>query len=194
MGLGKTIQVLALLLQCKEQAQKKIAQLQKQGRKISPVVIDGRTLATTFLGRASCENLQAYSDFSSRFPRGRTYVRKGSVVDVHPIAKDAWLRKHLAAVLYGVGARLDLQPELLFVLRGVDKLDLVAATGSGALLGSAVASLDLDDERLAGIFGTDLDAGHRSAEAAPAKPPKRTRKAKVARAAQVPLSRPKLKT
>ena len=29
--------------------------------------------------------------------------------------------KHVAAVLYGVGARLDQQPELLFVLRGVDQ-------------------------------------------------------------------------
>jgi len=31
----------------------------------------------------------------------------------------ATLCKHLAAVLYGVGARLDTQPELLFLLRGL---------------------------------------------------------------------------
>ena len=33
--------------------------------------------------------------------------------------------KHVAAVLYGVGARLDEQPELLFVLRGVDHQELI---------------------------------------------------------------------
>ncbi|WP_459213534.1 SWIM zinc finger family protein, partial [Paraburkholderia aspalathi] len=39
--------------------------------------------------------------------------------------------KHVAAVLYGVGARLDQQPELLFKLRGVDPADLVNSTGTG---------------------------------------------------------------
>ena len=38
--------------------------------------------------------------------------------------------KHIAAALYGVGARLDEQPQLLFVLRGVDESELVAAAGS----------------------------------------------------------------
>ena len=38
----------------------------------------------------------------------------------------AGMCKHVAATLYGIGARLDLQPDLLFVLRKVDHLDLVA--------------------------------------------------------------------
>jgi uncharacterized Zn finger protein len=38
--------------------------------------------------------------------------------------------KHVAAVLHGVGARLDHKPELLFVLRGVDENDLLARAGS----------------------------------------------------------------
>ena len=38
--------------------------------------------------------------------------------------------KHVAAVLYGVGARLDQQPELLFRLRAVDEKDLLAASTS----------------------------------------------------------------
>ena len=38
--------------------------------------------------------------------------------------------KHVAAVLYGIGARLDHQPELLFTLRKVDQQDLIA-TGGG---------------------------------------------------------------
>jgi hypothetical protein len=39
--------------------------------------------------------------------------------------------KHVAAVLYGIGARLDHQPELLFTLRKVDQQDLIAKAGSG---------------------------------------------------------------
>ena len=39
--------------------------------------------------------------------------------------------KHVAAVLYGVGARLDEQPELLFSLRRVDAKDLVTQAGAG---------------------------------------------------------------
>jgi uncharacterized Zn finger protein len=39
--------------------------------------------------------------------------------------------KHVAAVLYGVGARLDERPELLFVLRGVEERDLLAPAGAG---------------------------------------------------------------
>jgi len=39
--------------------------------------------------------------------------------------------KHVAAVLYGVGARLDEQPELIFTLRRVDAKDLVTQAGAG---------------------------------------------------------------
>ena len=35
--------------------------------------------------------------------------------------------KHAAAVLSGVGSRLDESPKLLFVLRGVDETELIAA-------------------------------------------------------------------
>jgi uncharacterized Zn finger protein len=38
----------------------------------------------------------------------------------------AFMCKHIAAALYGVGARLDSSPELLFLLRGVDHLELIA--------------------------------------------------------------------
>ena len=50
---------------------------------ISPcVIIDGRTIAKTFWGKSWCENLERYSDYANRLPRGRTYVRNGSVVDL----------------------------------------------------------------------------------------------------------------
>jgi uncharacterized Zn finger protein len=45
----------------------------------------------------------------------------------------AGLCKHLAAVLYGVGARLDARPELLFTLRGVDPSELVAERAASAI-------------------------------------------------------------
>src|SRR6266852_5835904 len=64
------------------QAARELAKLRKKGRKISPVVIEGRTIAGTFWGGAWCENLERYSDFANRLPRGRTYVRNGSVVDL----------------------------------------------------------------------------------------------------------------
>ena len=46
------------------------------------MVIDGRAIATTFWGKAWCDNLESYQDFANRLPRGRTYVRNGSVVDL----------------------------------------------------------------------------------------------------------------
>ena len=63
-------------------AQREMAKLGRKGHVVSPVVIQGRTIATTFWGKAWCENLERYSDYSNRLPRGRTYVRNGSVVDL----------------------------------------------------------------------------------------------------------------
>jgi uncharacterized Zn finger protein len=80
---------------------------------------------------------------------------------------DARLCKHLAAVLYGIGARLDRAPELLFVLRGVDAAELVAAAGAAA---SRVASGEsaLPRERLGEIFGIELEpAGGEARPGAP---------------------------
>jgi uncharacterized Zn finger protein len=190
------------------QAARELAKLQKKGRKMSPVAIEGRKIARTFWGEAWCDNLERYSDFASRLPRGRTYVRNGSVVDlqvgpgcvtalvsgsamydvkvtVGPVSRARWsaickdcsgaidslvellqgrfskgvmtrlceektglfpspsdvlftcscpdwasMCKHVAAVLYGIGARLDHEPELLFTLRKVDQQDLIAEAGS----------------------------------------------------------------
>ena len=70
----------------RRRAEKKVAKLKKQGRSIAPVTIQGRKIATSFWGQSWCSNLERYSDFASRLPRGRTYVRNGSVVDLQ-IAK-----------------------------------------------------------------------------------------------------------
>jgi uncharacterized Zn finger protein len=66
----------------RDQAAKEVAKRMKKGEKISPVVIEGRAIVSTFWGKAWCSNLESYSDFENRLPRGRTYVRNGSVVDM----------------------------------------------------------------------------------------------------------------
>ena len=74
----------------------------------------------------------------------------------------ATMCKHAAAVLYGVGTRLDRSPELLFRLRGVDEAELIAA--DLALPGGTASADTLADDDLGSIFGIELDAG----EGAPA--------------------------
>src|SRR6266567_1822691 len=72
--------------QRRAQAAKEVAKRAKKGQVGSPVNIVGKAIATTFWGKAWCTNLESYSDFANRLPRGRTYVRNGSVVDLQ-IAK-----------------------------------------------------------------------------------------------------------
>ena len=232
-------------------ASREMQKLKKKGHPVSPVVIDGRTIVTTFWGKAWCENLERYSDYENRLPRGRTYVRNGSVVDLQvssgeikayvagsdlykvtvkiaPVSKSRWqsicsdcagaidslvellqgrfskgvmericrqtsglfpspkeitlacscpdsagMCKHIAAVMYGIGARLDKQPELLFRLHNVDEQELIAQAGKEIPLTKAAASAKvLGGEDLSELFGLDmaLDIG---SEAAPAAKPRR---------------------
>src|SRR3989440_4892795 len=66
----------------RQQAAQKIAKFKKQGQSIEPVVIEGREIARSFWGKAWCDNLERYADFETRLPRGRAYVRSGSVIDL----------------------------------------------------------------------------------------------------------------
>ena len=63
-------------------ALKEVEKLKKRGRVVSPVAVEGRKIAASFWGGAWCDNLERYSDFETRLPRGRTYLRNGSVVDL----------------------------------------------------------------------------------------------------------------
>jgi uncharacterized Zn finger protein len=236
----------------RKRAARKLAQLRKKGHDPKPVRIDGRVIAKTFWGKAWCDHLESHADLANRLPRGRTYVRNGSVIDlqiapgevralvsgsafydvrvrIQPLAAKrwkavrrecggqigtvvellagklssavmevlcdrekglfpgtreitmscscpdgAWLCKHLAAVLYGVGARLDHAPELLFTLRGVDGAELVAAAGrAGALAGAAPTGGAMDEEHLAEIFGIELETVAPAAVANKVKQPRR---------------------
>lgn len=217
-------------------AQREVQKRKKQGQAISPVVIEGNKIAKTFWGKAWCENLEAYSDYSNRLPRGRTYVRNGSVVDLQisptkitalvsgselyevrititALRDDHWKQvksqcageigtlveliqgklsknvmdvvtqrngglfpkpseiklscscpdsagmcKHIAATMYGVGARLDKQPELLFHLRKVDHLELLLSAGMPTGVGTAAkqGTKTLASSDLADMFGIEL--------------------------------------
>ena len=217
-------------------AEQAMAKLRKQGRQLAPVRVEGRLIARSFWGKAWCENLEDYSDYANRLPRGRTYLRNGSVLDlqihpgqvlaqvsgssiykvqvqVRPVAAAKWqalcadcghgiaslvellqgrfhqgvmallcrqgsglfptpaeitlscscpdgayLCKHVAAVLYGIGARLDLEPELLFVLRQVDSQDLLTHAASGLALAAPVVAAErvLAGDDLSELFGLEL--------------------------------------
>jgi len=218
-------------------AERAMGKMRARGERLQPVRIEGRSIARTFWGKAWCDHLEGFSDFENRLPRGRTYVRNGSVchleirkgqieakvsgsslytvsISISPLTGKAWksileictgkvssildllqgrlsagvmavvtdrengmfpkpreirmsctcpdwavMCKHVAAVLYGTGARLDESPELLFLLRGVNHEELIHAKAEAAvatvLKGGTrrrVAEKDLSE-----IFGLDLD-------------------------------------
>lgn len=218
-------------------AAKHAQKLAKGGATLSPVTITGTKIATSFWGKAWCTHLESYSDFASRLPRGRTYVRNGSVIDLQiapgkitaqvmgsslyketitiaPLDAKRWaaikaecagridslvgllqgqlsdavmriitdrerglfpapseiklgcscpdwadMCKHVAAVLYGVGARLDAHPELLFVLRGVDYLELITAAAQAPRLaaGTMAGAGAMGTAELADVFGIEIE-------------------------------------
>src|SRR5258705_11502350 len=61
-----------------------LAKLLKKSRRAAEPVVAPRTrqVATTFWGKAWCDNLERYADFANRLPRGRAYLRNGSVLDL----------------------------------------------------------------------------------------------------------------
>jgi uncharacterized Zn finger protein len=85
--------------------------------------------------------------------------------------------KHIAAVMYGIGVRLDIQPEIFFTLRQVDQLELVAAAGSGGLTKKQgkTGKKVIARAQLSSVFGIDLDGdGADATEVTPASPPAST--------------------
>ena len=69
-----------------------------------------------------------------------------------------------------MGARLDEKPELLFVLRQVDHLELIEKAAAGAALttGAAADKKTIADRDLADVFGIEIDAGDAPAALSPA--------------------------
>jgi hypothetical protein len=110
----------------------------------------------------------------------------------------AGMCKHVAAVMYGIGNRLDTQPELLFILRGVDSADLIATIGAAPAAGTLPVAGALVAEELSDVFGVEIDTAAPAvppaiapeAEAAPKRPRGRPRKS-VATTAPEPGAAPK---
>ena len=228
-------------------AARQVAAMSGRGEEVQPVVVEGRQIARTFWGEAWCDHLERFSDYANRLPRGRTYVRNGSVchlaiaegvvravvcgsdlydvaIEIDSLPRKQWrdlkgrcagqigsllellqgqlsdrvmeevcdperglfpkprqihlscscpdwavMCKHVAAVLYGVGARLDEQPELLFVLRGVDHEELIGAEAGLAVTTAAAGDgpRRIAEEDLGEVFGIELSpeapAGRRTA-------------------------------
>jgi uncharacterized Zn finger protein len=97
--------------------------------------------------------------------------------------------KHIAAVLYGIGARLDHKPELLFKLRGVDHEELIATDAEAAV---SVATAGGKSKRLAAgdlsdVFGIELDT------ASSEQPTQTASSEKTKRARQKPTERQAVK-
>ncbi len=88
---------------------------------------------------------------SGLFPEPKDISFKCSCPD------SAGICKHCAAVVYGVGVRLDDQPELLFLLRGVDHSELITGAGDAAIAHVADGSNDITLDDVGGIFGIELD-------------------------------------
>ena len=241
--------------QRRAKAAQEVARRAKAGQSPAPVVVAGRAIAATFWGQAWCTNLEGYSDYENRLPRGRSYVRNGSVVDLKvaagkvtalvsgselyevrvdiaalpapqwlalkakcaggigtlvellqgelskavleavtdralglfPKPKEITMRcscpdsagmcKHVAAALYGVGHRLDSSPETLFLLRGVDHLDLLQQPIPAAPAAAKGGTKTIASGDLGSIFGIEIDgepaakvAAKARAKPAPKKP------------------------
>jgi len=229
-----------------------LAKLLKKGKRTAePVVIAHRKrqLTSTFWGKAWADNLERYADLANRLPRGRAYLRNGSVlhlaiaggrveayvagtelyrvtIGIAPMAKARWRRvvarctgrigslvgllrgelsddvlavltnakdglfpepremtldcscpdsaevcKHVAAVIYGVGIRLDARPELFFVLRQVDQAELLSSATVGAVSRARpAAGKRIADDRLSAVFGIELED---APPVRPGRPPRR---------------------
>ena len=92
--------------------------------------------------------------------------------------------KHVAATLYGVGARLDAEPELFFRLRRVDQLDLLTAASSGAALAARGGGTRkrIAKTALTEVFGIELDEALREPGPPPRPAPEGRRRAAAAAA------------
>jgi uncharacterized Zn finger protein len=104
----------------------------------------------------------------------------------------AYMCKHVAAVLYGVGARFDSKPELLFTLRQVDPVELLSKAGSGVVTAPAAGERTLAGDDVGALFGLEMDVSTAAATAAPIPPQAAAEPIRAARPTAKP-SRPSAK-
>jgi uncharacterized Zn finger protein len=107
--------------------------------------------------------------------------------------------KHVAATLYGVGARLDADPELLFTLRDVDHLELINQAVDADNLGEALQGKGdnpLTGANLGEIFGIEIDGDSQasSSDPHPDQPRPRTKSKPMAPSGRKPSKAAKKRT
>jgi uncharacterized Zn finger protein len=116
------------------------------------------TLVELLQGKLSSAVMELVTDRDQGlFPKPKEIKMRCSCPDY------AGMCKHLAATMYGIGHRLDVSPELLFVLRGVDHLELIeqAIPKSRGKAQTTAATVSADE--LGDIFGIELgDSGEKS--------------------------------
>ena len=88
----------------RKKAEKEASKAKKSGASLSPIDPYRGAVAKTFWGKAWCDNLEAYSDYANRMPRGRTYVRNGSVIDLK-ITEGEIQAQVMGTSLYRLGSR-----------------------------------------------------------------------------------------
>ena len=89
----------------RERAARLVAILELRGETLSPVTAARGSIAKTYWGNAWCQNLERYSDYSSRLPRGRTYLRNGSVIDLK-IEADEVVAQVMGSSLYRIAVKV----------------------------------------------------------------------------------------
>ncbi len=97
--------------QRRAQAERTVARLKKAGKTLAPVTAGRGTIAKTFWGKAWCRNLERYSDYANRLPRGRSYLRNGSVIDL-TIAAGEVAAQVLGSSLYRIQLKIAEVPAL----------------------------------------------------------------------------------
>src|ERR1700758_502282 len=85
----------------RQHAERVVAKLKNAGHALSPVTAGRGLIAKTFWGKAWCQNLERYSDYANRLPRGRTYLRNGSVIDLK-IAAGEVIAQVMGSSLYRI--------------------------------------------------------------------------------------------
>ena len=93
----------------------------------------------------------------------------------------AYMCKPVAAVLYGVGARLDRMPQLLFTLRQVDAAELLSKAGTGVVTAPVAGERTLAGDDVAALFGLEMDESTAAVAAAAMQPRAATKPAPVKR-------------
>ncbi|MCZ2419034.1 MAG: hypothetical protein LC123_04220, partial [Burkholderiales bacterium] len=108
----------------RKKAERAAAKAKKSGQALSPVAAGRGAIARTFWGKAWCDNLERYSDFENRLPRGRTYVRNGSVIDLR-IAAGKVSAQVMGSSLYKVTVNITALPRKQWQALGAECADSI---------------------------------------------------------------------